>query len=223
MLAEQVFSLLQTFGVDLDIKILNNGSMDGTYKKLLRSFDTCGQVSILNSTKNLGYGGGMKALIESSTTRSVCMIPADGQYSTADITTVIAMFLNQQTHNEGTFVIGHRSTRSDAPSQILSSKVYSWLVSKLWHIPKHDVNALPKIFPVSILSKYERFADNFVFDAQLIWIAHQENLVFMPVPVEFHRRSAGVSSWSGKRIKTYIKVTSQLLSGPPTRKRMASS
>jgi glycosyltransferase involved in cell wall biosynthesis len=221
-LAGQILVLEKSFSDILHFLILNNGSMDNTLDRLRNSFGSLKFVSIVDSKENLGYGGGMRALIEAAKTEYVCLLPADLQYSEYDIASAINLFLADSSTEERSFIIGERSTRSDAKSQILTSKVYSWLVKNLWSTPRIDINALPKIFPREMIVDYSGFASNFVFDAQLIWIAHKEKVAFKTVPVTFHRRSAGVSSWSGKRIKTYMTVIRQLLNGPPQKENPAN-
>ncbi len=138
-LASQIIYLARAFDEALDFIILNNGSRDDTLQKLENAVGSAKFVKIIDSKENLGYGGGMKALIDAATTDYVCLLPADLQYSNEDIEAAINVFLDDYLVEERKFVIGERSKRSDAKSQIFTSKVYSLLVRTLWNTPKLQI------------------------------------------------------------------------------------
>jgi hypothetical protein len=51
----------------------------------------------------------------------------------------------------------------------------------------------------------------FVFDAQLLYAARRNHWAIVEVPVTFHARRVGVSSWSRKRLSVYWTTIKQML------------
>jgi hypothetical protein len=51
----------------------------------------------------------------------------------------------------------------------------------------------------------------FVFDSQIISLARTHNWTIEEIPVTFHSRREGVSSWSKKRMQVYIQVLKQII------------
>jgi hypothetical protein len=52
---------------------------------------------------------------------------------------------------------------------------------------------------------------SFVFDSQLLSIARTHCWAIDEIPVTFHSRRKGVSSWSSKRLKIYFQVLRQII------------
>jgi hypothetical protein len=89
--------------------------------------------------------------------------------------------------------------------------VYTGIANLILGIRVQDVNGLPKAFHRSLLSHLpEERMKTFVLDAQIIYVARKIGWAVEEVDVTFHARRAGVSSWSGKRIKTYLRSIRQL-------------
>ncbi len=106
---------------------------------------------------------------------------------------------------------GFRTVRHDPRSTQFVSYWYTTLVNAALAIGVRDVNGLPKIFHRSLLDHLpEHPYTTFTFDAQLLATAKCAGYSFHEVPVVFHSRRAGVSSWSQKRLKVYWQTALQI-------------
>jgi hypothetical protein len=52
---------------------------------------------------------------------------------------------------------------------------------------------------------------NFVLDAQLMYCARRSGWDIDEIDVTFHRRASGVSSWSGRRVRVYLRSLRDLV------------
>jgi glycosyltransferase involved in cell wall biosynthesis len=186
-----------------ELIIVNNGSTDNTFKKLskLKGVD---HIRILNLKKNRGYGGGIIHGITRSKTEIVCYIPADLQYSFSDLLKTIKIFKNIS-EDDKIFLKGERVSRFDSLGMRITSRVYTFASKFILGISTRDTNGLPKMFNKSIILDCPFKLDNsFVLDAQLLYLAKLSGYKIIEVPVKFYRRNQGISSWSNKKIKTYL-------------------
>ena len=92
------------------------------------------------------------------------------------------------------------------------SIIYTFLSNVILGLNVKDVNGLPKIFHKSLITKIPQTRmKTFVFDSQLISVARQNRYFINEIPVTFYSRREGLSSWSSKRIRTYIQVLFQII------------
>ncbi len=91
------------------------------------------------------------------------------------------------------------------------SRVYTILSNLVLGLRVRDVNALPKCFDRRLLSALpDDSYRSFTFEAQLLLCARRQGFRIHEVPVVFHARRQGVSSWSGKRLQTYWRTFWQM-------------
>lgn len=193
--------------------LVNNGSVDETASLIDESAEKYQWICPVHLDENQNYGGGVYEGCKYAETQFVGYIPGDMQVSADDVIKVWQTLLDEykRTENSEIFVKGHRTRRFDGKSMQFVSNVFTMLGNIIVGLGVKDVNGLPKIFDISLLDKVpEERMINFVFDTQIISLARKHKWNIVEVPVTFHARREGVSSWSGKRIKTYITVLGQL-------------
>lgn len=213
---EQLIDVIEQSGLPeqgmSELVAINNGSTDETgpiLDQLAKQHDWLVPIHLEN---NLNYGGGVYEGMKYATEEIVCYIPGDLQVMPDDILKVHQVFKSSETNSGGQlFVKGHRAIRHDPMQTRVVSRVYTLLGNIVLGLHTRDVNGLPKMFHKSLLNEVpqERMV-TFVFDSQLISLARRDNWQIIEVPVTFHSRREGVSSWSGKRIRVYIEVFRQL-------------
>jgi glycosyltransferase involved in cell wall biosynthesis len=193
-----------------ELVLVNNGSQDDTGALV----DVCASrypwVLPVHLPENHNYGGGVYEGCRRASCEVVCYIPGDLQVLPDDVQKVHRAF-GAAGRPAGLLVKGYRTVRHDPMQTRFVSRVYTFLANTLLGLRVRDVNGLPKMFHRSLLDLVpaERMK-TFVFDSQLLAVARGQGWRIDEVPVTFHGRRQGVSSWSGKRLRVYLQVARQI-------------
>jgi len=215
---EQLIAMLEKSGLPQsgmkEAVLVNNGSTDSTGTLIGEQAKKYPWIKPVQLDKNLNYGGGVFEGMQYCQSDIVAYIPGDLQVSADDLIKIWKEYQNhctQQTDPD-IFVKGHRIIRKDGFNTRFVSKVYTFLANLFLNVKTNDVNGLPKMFHKNLLQYLpEEKMKTFVFDAQLLFTARQKKWQFIEVPVTFHARREGMSSWSGKRLATYITTIKQMM------------
>lgn len=191
--------------------LVDNGSRDATREKLKLHAASHAWISPIYLSENLNYGGGLLEGASRSHGEIVCFMPGDLQYLAPDLDAVIDRAVALKAAGKRALVKGNRVKRLDPGSMQFVSSVYTNIANTVLGLKVADVNGLPKAFDRSLLNYLpsERMK-TFVLDAQLIYVARKAGWDVEEVEVAFHARRAGVSSWSGRRLQTYMRSIRQL-------------
>jgi len=185
-----------------ELILVDNGSKDNSAQELTEATRDCDWVKIITLTENVGYGGGVRQGLRSASPAATHLgwMPADLQYSIEDLHTIWthARMEPMALHK------GNRTVRRDGRQSQFVSSVYTQLARCILGLRLADVNGLPKVFPSFLFKKLNfPLATNFVLDSQILLSAQLLGVPIREHPVTFHARRAGVSSWSGKRLRVY--------------------
>lgn len=197
-----------------EVILVNNGSTDRTGPLLTEIARRYSWIKDVHLTVNQNYGGGVYEGLKYSQTDIVAYIPGDLQVSADDVFQVWEAFQNEAAveGEHKLFVKGHRTVRKDGFNTRLVSIVYTLLANLFLGVQVKDVNGLPKMFHKDLIRLLpEEKMKTFVFDAQLIYTARRNRWTVREIPVTFHARREGVSSWSRKRMNTYWTTLRQML------------
>ncbi len=195
-----------------ELILVNNGSSDNTGELVNQVAKIYTWIKPVHLDENQNYGGGVYEGCKYAAAEVLCYIPGDLQVMPDDVIKVFKAFSTCDDNKHKLFVKGQRTIRHDPLQTQIVSHVYTLLGNLFLGLRVKDVNGLPKMFHRSLLDLVpaERMK-TFVFDSQLISLARVNNWAIKEIPVTFHGRREGVSSWSKKRMKVYIQVFCQLL------------
>jgi glycosyltransferase involved in cell wall biosynthesis len=195
-----------------ELILVNNGSTDKTAELVDEGAARHPWIVAVHLNVNENYGGGVYEGFKRARTDVLCYIPGDLQVMPDDVLKVHRRFVQSTAEKVRLFVKGHRTVRHDPLQTRVVSRVYTVLANVILGLGVKDVNGLPKMFHRSLvdLVPVERMK-TFVFDSQLLSLARVNRWTIEEVPVTFHGRREGVSSWSSKRIKTYVEVFKQIV------------
>tara|TARA_B110001454_G_scaffold219057_1_gene249606 strand:+ start:45698 stop:46411 length:714 start_codon:yes stop_codon:yes gene_type:complete len=190
-----------------EVVLINNGSHDNSQTILEELAQTRNWMSVVNLKNNLNYGGGIQYGIGIAKNDVVSFIPGDLQVSIEDLSRIWDEYQKQSKliPSSNFMVKGNRIQRMDKWSTKFVSYVYTFLSNLILNLKTSDVNALPKMFSRKLVAlvKGEKQI-TFVWDSQLIYTARRNDWSIIEIPVSFHARREGISSWSGKRLKIYF-------------------
>lgn len=194
------------------VVLVNNGSKDNTGNLLKQVQANYPWAYPLHLEQNLNYGGGIFEGLKHTQSPVVGYLPGDLQVSADDVLVVYNALVTSGGALDGTFAKGRRTVRMDGFQTRFVSRVYTFIVNLFLNLKTKDVNGLPKVFSRSLLRALPvKMLPSFVFDAQLLWVAKGQGWKLLEVPVTFHARREGVSSWSGKRVRTYLTAFRQVI------------
>jgi dolichol-phosphate mannosyltransferase len=197
---------LLTTGLERVI-LVDNGSQDATPAMVDHFASRFPWIQAEHLSPNRGYGGGILHGLRCSRAPYLAYIPGDNQVSCHDLALVWHSLLAlraRSTAGARLLVKGWRFRRLDPLSMRVVSRVYTTLSNLLLHLRLRDVNALPKCFDRRLLDLLpaEIYTD-FSIEPHLLTCARRHHFRIIEVPVVFHARREGVSSWSGRRLRVY--------------------
>lgn len=203
-------SNLPALGME-ELVLVNNASTDTTgilIEKIKKEYEW---IVTLHLPENENYGGGVYEGIKLAKSSIVCYIPGDLQVMPDDVLKLYNEYKSHSLAGHKLLVKGRRTVRHDPLQTRIVSAVYTFLANLLLGLKIKDVNGLPKMFSRELVALIPavRFK-TFVFDTQLLSIARVNDWCIEEVPVTFHGRLRGVSSWSKKRIFTYFITLRQI-------------
>ncbi len=191
-----------------EICLVDNGSIDNTYK-LLKSFELKEErVVVVKVNKNKGYGYGILKGLSKAKGDILSWTHADIQTDPKDILRGLKLF---EKYGDNIFVKGMRYGRplSDRFFTIGMSLFVSIVLKKFFW----DVNAQPTMFHSSFFQKLLNPPNDFSLDLFTYFQASKKDLKIYRFPVAFKKRLYGQSSWNInfssklKFIKRTIKFT----------------
>jgi len=195
-----------------ELILINNGSDDNTGKYIDEGAEKYSWIIPVHLNENENYGGGVYEGFKYATNDILGYIPGDLQVSSDDVVKVWNTFRDSLNNTENLFVKGNRTVRYDPFQTKFVSIIYTVLANIILGLGVKDVNGLPKLFHRSLIDLVPIVRmKTFVFDSQIISLARVNGWSIKEVPVTFHSRRQGVSSWSRKRMHVYITVFKQLI------------
>jgi glycosyltransferase involved in cell wall biosynthesis len=186
----------------MELILVDNGSTDHTARVMeeelarpCHSFARRVTVPV-----NQGYGHGIMQGLKEARGEIVGFSHADMQCSPEDVFSAYRL-LKSRPGPEKAMVKGKRQNREPGPAVVtlVMSVLSSLVLGKLLT----DINAQPKVFHRSHLSRLQNPPPGFELDLYVMYKARQAGLEVLTVPVVFGRRIHGQSKWAFSLISRY--------------------
>ena len=192
---------------DIEIIIVDNGSIDDTFKELNKS-DIPKNIMPIRIEKNIGYGNGIMSGLNHASGEVLSWTHADLQTDLSDIIRGYTIH-KKELLNKTCVVKGKRKKRNlfDAFFTFSMGLYCSILLGK-W---LYDINAQPKIFHRSFLEKFEKAPLDFSLDLYVLYFFSLNKINIKSIPVFFNKRQFGVSKGGGT-LKGKFKLIKRTLS-----------
>lgn len=177
---------------DIEVVLVNNGSVDNTEQMIKNeiSRNSYTFARIARVEKNIGYGFGVITGLRSAKGEFIGFTHADLQCDPLDVVRAYDILRNSK-DPEKSLVKGKRIGRNSLISNILL-----YLTSILFINKFSDINAQPKVFHRSFLSKLKSPPNDFTLDLYVQYVALKNKMNVFEIPVEFPERKHGKSNWS---------------------------
>ncbi|MBR2294448.1 MAG: glycosyltransferase family 2 protein [Clostridiales bacterium] len=190
--------VVRNIGEDSRLVIVNDGSKDGTYKKLLELKEKYPQLEPVTK-ENSGHGATVLFAYDYALKNGADYIfqtDSDGQTLPSEFP---AFWEDRKVYDA---IIGHRNHRQDGFSRIVVTKTLKLVVRLMFGVSVTDANTPFRLMSAEVLTKYlpkipkDYFLANVLLSVLLV--KNNENVKF--VPITFRPRQGGKNSINIKRI-----------------------
>ncbi len=199
-LVEKINNIVPKLG-KCEIILVNNGSIDNTYDKLINETKKFPFIKIIDIKKNLGYGDGIYQGIKKSSGEIIAWTHADLQTDPEDIITGYNLIKN---NDKKTIIKGKRNNRSKL--DLLFTYLMSKIVNIFSNTNLNDINAQPKFFNRNFLKYFDNPPKDFNLDLYTLIKASRIGYKIIDFPVYFHKRKTGIAKGGGS-LKGKIKLS----------------
>lgn len=190
--------VVEKYGEDSRLVIVNDGSKDSTYEKLLELKEKYPLLDPVTK-ENSGHGGTVLYAYNYALEKGADYIfqtDSDGQTLPSEFD---AFWADRKAYDA---IIGHRNHRQDGFSRIVVTKTLKAVIRLTFGVSVTDANTPFRLMTADVLKKYvpkipkDYFLSNVLLSVMLV--KNKENIKF--VPITFRPRQGGVNSINLKRI-----------------------
>ncbi len=190
-------SSMDELGMTYEVIVIDDGSVDGTFQRLLDSRKLFKQMMVVRFRRNYGQTAALSAGFDRARGEYVVTMDGDAQNDPGDIPLLVKKI--QEGYD---LVSGWRRVRRDAfISRKLPSRAANWLVSAVTGIKTRDLGCALKIYRNEVLQEISMYGDLHRFLPVLI---HQVGGRIAEIPVRHHPRVAGQSKYGLSRTKRVL-------------------
>ena len=191
-LYENLNSVLLGIGRKYEVILIDDGSMDGTFKELLSIHEQNDNYKIIRFRKNFGQTPAMSAGFDYANGEVIITLDADLQNDPKDIPALLEKI------DEGYDVVsGWRINRQDkAISKKLPSKIANWLIARLTGVKIHDYGCTLKAYRSDVVKNIELYGE---MHRYIPAVASWMGISVAEVPVHHHSRKFGKSKYGISR------------------------
>ncbi len=202
ILYNKLKEVLEREPYDYEIIFVNDGSTDGTVRKLEEIAKKDKKVKVIDFARNFGQTAAMAAGLDLATGDVIITMDGDLQNDPEDIPRLIEKI------EEGYDVVsGWRKERKDAAvSRKLPSRIANWLIGKLTGVKIHDYGCTLKAYRSEVVKRIRLYGELHRFIPALISTVTSVDKI-VEIPVKHHPRIYGKSKYG---ISRTFKVISDL-------------
>lgn len=192
LLHAAIAKVMQTHEGEWELILVNDGSRDGSDKKLAELAELDSHVKVIEFRKNYGQTAAMQAGIQAASCDVVVLLDGDLQNDPADIPMMVAKL------NEGyDLVHGWRKNRQDAfLNRKLPSRIANWIISRTTGFPVHDLGCSLKAIRTEIAQELQLYGEMHRF---IPILAHWRGARCVEVVTNHHARRFGTSKYGISR------------------------
>ena len=192
-LKKLVDNCLEYINDDIEVLLVDNGSVDNTFKALL-NLNLPSNIVPIRVEKNIGYGNGILFGLKHAKGEIVSWTHADLQTDVSDVLRGFNLF-EKELISRNCVVKGIRKNRNILDAFFtFSMGVYSSILLSTW---MYDINAQPKIFHREFLKEFKNPPLDFSLDLYLVHFFKSNKIAVKTFPVIFNKRLYGEAKGGG--------------------------
>jgi len=189
---------------DYEILMINDGSSDGSRKKILDWEKKDSRIRLIDHETNKGYGAALRTGFANACKELVFYTDAD---MPIDINEIKRIFPLMQQYD---LVIGYRINREDTIRRFIYSKIYNMLLRILLRVNVIDANFSCKCIKKSKMSEFKLSSNSVFIDGEFLAEAARNNLTIKQIPFIYTPRRHGDSNFDN--IKAALSTLTEMLS-----------
>ena len=188
-----VDNCLRNINDNVEIILVDNGSVDNTFNALL-NLNLPSNIVPIRVEKNIGYGNGILFGLKHAKGEIVSWTHADLQTDVSDVLRGFNLF-EKELISRNCMVKGVRKNRNILDAFFtFSMGVYSSILLSTW---MYDINAQPKIFHREFLKEFKNPPLDFSLDLYLVHFFKSNKIAVKTFPVIFNKRLYGEPKGGG--------------------------
>ncbi|HVS65161.1 MAG TPA: glycosyltransferase family 2 protein [Thermoanaerobaculia bacterium] len=191
-LARRVAEVLDRGGWSHEILFIDDGSQDGTARRVRAAHEADARVKLIRLRRNFGKAAALSAGFDYSHGRLIITMDGDLQ----DDPEEIPRFLGALDDEELDLVSGWKRRRRDPWSKRLPSKLFNWVTRKLASVELHDFNCGFKAYRREVLDQVAIYGE---LHRYIPVLASRRGFRVGEIAVQHHPRRHGRSKYGWDR------------------------
>lgn len=191
-LSRRVADVLDRMGRSFEILFVDDGSSDGTPKRVREARERDPRVKLVRLRRNFGKAAALCAGFDHSSGRIVVTMDGDLQ----DDPEEIPRFLAKLEDEELDLVSGWKRRRQDPASKRLPSRLFNWVTRKLAQVDLHDFNCGFKAYRREVLAEIAVYGE---LHRYIPVLASRRGFAVGEIQVQHHPRRHGQSKYGWDR------------------------
>jgi len=189
----RLFSELLKDRKDVKIIIVNNGSIDNSFKILEDLVVKTDFLDALHIKKNIGYGNGVFEGLKLAKTDFIGWMYGDLQSRPVDTMKAVDMMIDYK-YPKDLYIKGRRQKRSLLDQSITFGM--SILESLIFGKLMYDINSSPSLTHKSFLDSWDNPPDDYSLDLYSYYLSKRKNLRMKRFKIDYLPRVHGSTTWN---------------------------
>ena len=191
-LAARVAAVLERLGKSFEIVFVDDGSGDGTPKRVREARARDPRVKLVRLRRNFGKAAALSAGFDHSLGRVIITMDGDLQ----DDPDEIPRFLATLEEKDLDLVSGWKRRRHDPMSKTLPSRLFNWVTRALAQVDLHDFNCGFKAYRREVLAEISVYGE---LHRYIPVLASRRGFAVGEIEVTHHPRRHGISKYGWDR------------------------
>ena len=188
---------------DVQVVIVDDASTDGCGGIANRLADEHPELVVIHHPRNRKLGGALKTGFAVATKEWVLYMDSDLPISMRDVLRAVPLA------EDADIVIGWRKSRAESRRREVMSKVYNYLIRRVFKLHVRDVNFAFKLFRREFLERILLTSEGSFIDAELLLEMQRAEARFAEVGMDYYPRVAGASTLASTSV--VIKILSEMM------------
>jgi glycosyltransferase involved in cell wall biosynthesis len=190
-IGEVIRRVLALDGLDLEVIVVDDGSVDGTVAAARAAMDGDHRVRVLTHDRNRGKGAAVRTGIAASRGDIVVIQDADMEYDPGDLPRVLQPLMDGVADAVyGTRLRGGQPQRAHLFWHLLGNKVLSLMTNVLFNTTISDMETGYKAFRGDLIRGFRLVSDDFAFEPEVTAkILRTSGVRLYEIPIAYYGRS----------------------------------
>jgi len=179
---------------DPEVIIVDDASTDGSGAIADRLSEEHPEVVVIHHERNRKLGGALRTGFAAASKEWILYVDSDLPIRMDDTLRAVPLT------DHADIVIGWRRSRAESWKREIMSKVYNWMIRRVFGLQVRDVNFAFKLFRRSLLDHILLTSEGSFIDAELLIEMQRVGARFAEIGMDYYPRVAGVSTLASNRV-----------------------